>query len=647
MATMLARILAAIRGTGIPSLSGRPPGPFEPQVRHVGVRARPTPDANPDQPADRTTRIAGIRVKRLRQIAAFYADGGHEAVVTVGDCTFLPQEGFHTAAELVVRTAGASAATLIATENALRKAMIKRRLGEVSDRERAILRATDLLCELGELERAAALRVRLPIVWNGGRCQVAATGFDTATRRNFVRTGLEAVFGEFAESTPETFDELRRAWRNALSLDATLSEEEHQALESYQFIERSWLAPPEPDASRPTVATLALGQFAGTDSPCAYDNSHSLITLGPAESNKRAGQIALNLSRLVAGAVVIDIDGKAFHATARSRKKDVGKIFAFAPALADRSLHYNPIDAVSCDPANAWREARLLADLLTGRAGPDEEARKFVAPAILDVALRDRPERRHMRGVVARVACAGKQLEAWTAALSRSPHQELARHAAALRALPQAKREALVERIMRELAVWQSPPLADLLDRSDWTPADLRRRATLYLCVNRSDIERFAVVLRTIIGQTVATLGRDKAISPGTTVTLFLDELARLGPMGTIARAVDTGPECGVRPWMFFASSAEMRAVYPNADGMIANCAAHCYVEPDEQAAYELALRLGFVKSLFGADERPVVYPADLAGPDFADKIIALIRGQPPAKLVLPGELKTSQRRGR
>jgi type IV secretory pathway TraG/TraD family ATPase VirD4 len=252
-----------------------------------------------------------------------------------------------------------------------------------------------------------------------------------------------------------------------------------------------------------------------------------------------------------------------------------------------------------------------------------------------------------MGGVIARLACSNNQLDAWVAALSRSPHRELVRHGAALRELRPAKRNALVGRVLGELEVWRSPPIAALSDRSDWTPSDLRRRATLYLCVDRRDIDRYAVVLRTILGQTIAALNRDKRISRGSTVTLFLDELASLGPMGTVERAVDFGPDFGVRPWMFFASSANMRAVYPNADGMIANCAAHCYVEPDRATAQEIALRLGFVKSLFGAEERPLLTAADLAGPDFAGKIVALVDGQPPARLVLPGAPKAGQRRAR
>ncbi len=645
MARLFARILAAIRGAGIPSLTAQQPGRYEPQVRRA--RARSPDPATPDEPADRAARIAGLRVKRLRQIAGFYADSAHEAVVTVNDCAFLPQEEFAAAAELIVRTGGDPALTRFATENALRKALLKRRLSELTDRERAILRASDLLCELGEFDRVAALRIRLPIVWNDGRCHVMAPGFETATRRNLLKTGLRTLFGGYADAAPDPFDELRRAWRDALSLDATLSEEEHQTLESLQFIERSWLIPAEPATGQPTPAALSLGVFAGTERHHLYDNSHALITLSPPSSAGPQSQIAQNLSFLVTGAVVIDVDGKAFHATARWRQKEVGKIFAFAPALADHSMHYNPLDAISHDPGAAWSEARLLADLLTGRQGPDEEALNFVAPAIYDVALNEQPGRRHMGGVLARIACSPNQREAWAATLSRSPHRELVRHGAALRALPQATRDVLVKRILGELAVWQSPPIADLTDRSDWTPADLRRRATLYLCVDGGDIDRYAVVLRTIIGQTIAALDRDRAISRGSTVTLFLDGLARLGPMGTVERAVDFGPESGVRPWMFFASSAEIRAVYPNAEGMIANCAAHCYIEPDREAAQEIAQRLGFVKSLFGTDERPLLGPADLAGPEFAGKIIALVRGQPPARLVLPGAHKAGQRRAR
>src|ERR1700681_2106346 len=120
MASMLARLFAALRGAGLSSSGGRDSGPFEPQVRQANVRARPNANVSPDAPADRTTRISEFRVKRLRQIAAFYADGAHEAVITIGDCAFLPHERFHAAAEQTVRAAGELASAVAVTEHALR-----------------------------------------------------------------------------------------------------------------------------------------------------------------------------------------------------------------------------------------------------------------------------------------------------------------------------------------------------------------------------------------------------------------------------------------------------------------------------------------------------------------------------------------------
>src|SRR5262249_3965341 len=162
----------------------------------------------------------------------------------------------------------------------------------------------------------------------------------------------------------------------------------------------------------------------------------------------------------------------------------------------------------------------------TGRRGFDEAARDFVAPAIYEVALSAQPERRHMRGVLARVACTGERLDAWIAALVRSPHPELGRHAGVLRALSKATPVARIDRVPDEPDGWHAPPIAALIDRSDWTVDDLRLRATLYLCIERGDLDRYAPVLRTIVGQTIAALGRDKAISPSSAVTLFLDRVA-------------------------------------------------------------------------------------------------------------------------
>jgi len=164
MASVFARILAAIRGAAIPSLSGQRPAQPGTQVRRANARGRPSGQTSPDQPADRAVRIADFRIKRLRQIAAFYADGGHHAVLMVGDCSFLPDHEFHAAAEAIAKATNEPGSALMGTENAVRKCTLRRRLSDITDRERAVLRTIDMLCEVGEFDRATGLRARLPII---------------------------------------------------------------------------------------------------------------------------------------------------------------------------------------------------------------------------------------------------------------------------------------------------------------------------------------------------------------------------------------------------------------------------------------------------------------------------------------------------
>jgi len=93
---------------------------------------------------------------------------------------------------------------------------------------------------------------------------------------------------------------------------------------------------------------------------------------------------------------------------------------------------------------------------------------------------------------------------------------------------------------------------------------------------------------------------------------------------------------------MFFASSAEIRAVYrmPRHDRELR---AHCYIEPDRSRAGDRAA-LARQKPV-GTDERPLLGPADLAGPEFAGKIIALVPGhRPPGCVRAP---QAGQRRAR
>jgi len=63
MASVLTRLLAALRGSVVASPAGRDALKYQPQVR---VRQRQSASAPVESPVDRNTSMSGLRVKRLR-----------------------------------------------------------------------------------------------------------------------------------------------------------------------------------------------------------------------------------------------------------------------------------------------------------------------------------------------------------------------------------------------------------------------------------------------------------------------------------------------------------------------------------------------------------------------------------------------------
>ena len=82
---------------------------------------------------------------------------------------------------------------------------------------------------------------------------------------------------------------------------------------------------------------------------------------------KTTGFVIPNLLTWEGSAVVLDVKGENFEATARHRRKQGDKIFRFAPTdFEDRRTHrYNPLLRISelKDPAQQQMELQLLASL--------------------------------------------------------------------------------------------------------------------------------------------------------------------------------------------------------------------------------------------------------------------------------------------
>jgi hypothetical protein len=135
------------------------------------------------------------------------------------------------------------------------------------------------------------------------------------------------------------------------------------------------------------------------------------------------------------------------------------------------------------------------------------------------------------------------------------------------------------------------------------------------------------------VGQLLLKLYRVGAEADAKVVTFFLDELPRLGRLDVIEQSLDMGRGYGVRLWLFCQNLGQLQTAYPNAQGMMSNCAIRCFMNPDEDAARWLAENLGTRHGLLDGNRKQLVEAHQLTGPDFANQVVVFSRGQLPARL--------------
>lgn len=522
-------------------------------------------------------------------------------------------------------------------------ARFTRTLRDMTEGERATLRLGDMLVALGVMREADMHRVTIPIVWNDGKC-----GFDTdvtkADKRIAVREALKVIIAGTLGDATQAAELVQQHLRAALE-GRDLTSDEKALLERYLVRGARWMTPDEgraalcKDAASPSA--LRLGTFPGTSQDLLFDMRESLVTIAPPGSGKSQAHVLRNLLMLKAPAVVLDIKGEMFAGSFKWRAANVGNVQVYAPSVPQHSAHYNPLDHVRAEPGGAWEDARRLAELLvvptTGKGGDDyfeRRARDMIATAVADVSISEQGARRTMQTVLDRLYVSDPAVIAeWCDHLGGLSTQ-LRRQADALRGMPDKQREGVLDSARAHLEVWQSPALEALSADSTFTPESLRaKNGTLYIVVPLEDIKRLSSVLRVIIGQTVHALSREVPDASALPVTFFLDELPRLGRMDVVEEGLDVGRGYGLRFWLFAQNLGQLETAYPNADGMMANCAVRCFMNPDEKAAQWLAKHLGEREGLIDGKRKPLAEPTELTGPAFANAVVAFIRANHPARL--------------
>ena len=575
--------------------------------------------------------------------------------------------------EFVDRAATEIQSDYLATlsENALRNAGFQRTLRDMSDAERATLRLADMLEALGEIAPRDNLQIRVPIIWNkGNSLLVSIAPFSSADRLAELRATLSTLFlGHFGETTAAT-ERLQAALRRALRPDSGLTAADRATLDQYLFTGAKWMTPQAAatvlvPSLPPRPSALRLGTIEGSQTELIYDHNESLITIAPPGQGKSQA-VMRNLLSVDGGALVIDVKGELFENTAVWRARNVGPVYRFAPGDPDRSISFNPLDAVRPALADAYEDATKLVELMMVPLEAhkkdywDKRGLELLADAVLDTAMCEQGIKRTVCSVFDRLfvesqapsspttddddddddlpnSIAGSELELWLVHLKETRIRKLERAATAIRNMPVKTRENVFDTARTHIGVWQSPRIEQLTMTSTFDPLSLRRdKATLYICVSMDELQQYASMLRALIGQTFYSLCRGKADRTAPVVTFFLDEMPQLRRMDILEKALDLGRSYGVRPWMFAQNYGQIAEHYKNPDGFLQNSMVRQFMGIDTALALKLSKEMSERHGLIDGRRHPLVEPHDLTGEAFRDLALTIVQGHPPARIVKP-----------
>lgn len=331
----------------------------------------------------------------------------------------------------------------------------------------------------------------------------------------------------------------------------------------------------------------------------------------PTRSGKGVGVVIPNLLTWPDSVVVLDVKRENWTATAGFRATHGQEVILFDPLDPEgRTARFNPLGHIERTDAIAvldelqklavmlfpvpphadpfWAEAARTGFIGVGAYVAETQELPFSLGVVYGELTEGDPRTRLPQIMAARVD-AGRPLSAGCVAA-------LSDFCSASENTFAGIKQTLTSR----LGLWLNPRVCAATNVSDFDLRDLReRRISLYLCVSPDNLARIAPLFGLLLQELVDLNTRElpTADRHQVPVLLLMDEFARLGHAGVIARGFSYVAGYGLRLLPVLQSPAQLRAEYGAdlAEEIMANCGAEIAFAPKElKIAQELSERLGY-----------------------------------------------------
>lgn len=517
--------------------------------------------------------------------------------------------------------------------------LFSRTAHDFSDLEAFAFKLVMIMAGLGQVERSHAEFMIATITYADGKAKVRRDA-DSFLASQFPEFHKLSTFG-VANQVPPSFSDIAPDVSHLTRL----------ARESSSAAVRAWVARHVGGHAPPTVNTAIFSETQGPygvplgmgpqGRTVYYTGEASLLTIAPPGKGKTQCHILPTLASYRGPAIVLDVKGECYAATAQWRSRNVGPVLRFYPVEPESSAAYNPLSFVDSSPDELWESSRFLTDLLVvvqsqSDATWETQGKDLLTLIIAFVVSVGEPHERNMTTVLDLVATIGlaEMLEyvkdpdnSFPGAMRRTA----ARFTQMAHNAPK-QFEGVLSGASQHLQVWEGPKVEKVTATSDWKPQDLRNAPypTLYLCIPPNAIETYSSLLRVIIGQHVRQLmhlsGRSTA-----PVLFLLDELPRLGRMEPVREALEVGRSYGIKLWMIAQYPEQLLQAYPGVgEGMMESCDVRMYMSPSASTAQKIEKAFGVSRNIFNKKEGPQLAATEIMGPSHRDSIFVLGSNEQP-----------------
>ena len=320
---------------------------------------------------------------------------------------------------------------------------------------------------------------------------------------------------------------------------------------------------------------LMLGKWTGTaksDRLVGWQQEGHLLTVAPTGAGKGVGVVIPNLLTYPGSVVAIDPKGENYQISSRNRRRMGQAVFRLDPfsvCCSKRQAKLNPLDLLDPETEDFADDALVIADMLVLRTGNekdphwDEKAIMVLQGLIMFVVINAPEKDRHL-GEVRRLLTSSA--DTWDAVLEMMCEADgaIATAANQITRMAEEERASVLSTAMRHTSFLDSPQIVRSLSHSSFDPLTLKQNNTsLYLILPADKLATYSRLLRLWIATTLQVMIKVKSI-PQHRVLFMLDEMAQLGTMQPLVKAISLMRGYHMTLWMILQDLGQLKSLYPD-----------------------------------------------------------------------------------